>query len=229
MSTADALEAKLNEAAASGLERFDPGAVALVRTLVARARRSEGEAAARIARLAEDRLARALARRADDVARLTKALEELGENRDAYREALERGEPLTVARAIRRVRKGGRRLIGTPRPERDAVKEPAEPRAAPSSIAPPPASLQRYRQVAAEVEADLALARAKRSVPEVAGRYHGGVVAAEALETMERVGRGYLVAQLARFEAYEAIFALAETFDPPAPSKAKRKPKAKRR
>ena len=55
------------------------------------------------------------------------------------------------------------------------------------------------------------------------------VPAAEALETMERVGRGYLVAQLARFEAYEAIFALAETFDPPAPSKAKRKPKAKRR
>jgi hypothetical protein len=228
VTTLDELEARLSEAASSALGRSDPAAVALVRRLVARARAGGGTARDRLVHLADARLTRAIEQSEDHARRLAEAVEGLGEVGLGYREALARGDSLVVARALRRVRRGGRRLIGEIRAARSEEQE-ASPLPDARSVAPPPPSMHRYRVAAAEAEADLALLRSKRSLPEIAGRYHGGVVAAEALQTMERAGRGYLIAQLSRFEAYAAVLALVEELEPKATSKSNDKKKRPKR
>lgn len=226
MTTLERIEARLEEATAA-LEHAD---VVRLRRLVARAR-SGGEAARdRLLAIAEGRLERALGAAAAERQRLLVAIDALGEEAEPYREVTTSGRTLEVARALRRVKRGGRRLLGAPRAAREATPPEAEARSrGPSSIAPPSPALHRYRAAAAEAEADLALLRSKRNLPDLAGRYHGGVVAAEALAIMERIGRGYLVAQLARFEAYGALLALAEELDPAPAAKAMKKKRPSRR
>jgi hypothetical protein len=228
MSTLDELDARLRRAAASGLERSDPAAVVLVERLVARARVGEGALRERLTALAAGHLDRAVARMEGEVRRLSDELLSLGESAGSHRAALSRGETLAVARAIRRAKRGGARLLGVAveRPSELALDAPARSAARPSAA--PPAALHRYRAAAAEAEAELALLRSSRAMPAVAGRYHGGVVAAEALHTMERVGRAYLVAQLARFEGYAALIAMVDALEPPKAKPVARK-KAKRK
>lgn len=151
-----------------------------------------------------------------------------GEAGAEYREAIESGELDGARRALRRVARGGARLLGRPRQITRIDEEPSAPTPprAPSSRPRVMAKADRYREAALDAEAELTLLRAKRQLPEIElrGRYHAPSVAASSLGVMERVGRPYLLQQIARLEAYEAIAALIGEYQP----KKKAKPRAKK-
>lgn len=93
------------------------------------------------------------------------------------------------------------------------------------------AKADRYREAALDAAAELTLLRAKRQLPEpeLRGRYHAPSIAAESLAIMERVGRPYLLQQIARLEAYEAVAALIDEYRPKKPKARAKKGRGSRR
>lgn len=214
----------------AGYERQSIGEFRTIEALIRRVERAPTAAQITLLRRAEARLEAFEA--SAEAERSALATRFQGESGAHYREAIAEGDLESARRALRRVRRGGTRLLGKPRklaridelpsvegearePERDAT-----PRRSATQ-----AKEGRYREAALDAAAELTLLRAKRQLPEpeLRGRYHAPTIAASSLGIMERVGRPYLLEQIARLEAYEAVAALISEYKPK-----KAKPRAKK-
>lgn len=232
----DALRSELERIREEGLDRQSAGAFRTLEALIDRIPSLPERARRVLIRRARSKFeafeASARAERDALLQRLESA--DVGEEAEAYRERIRKGELESTRRALRRIRRGGRRLLGRPI-ERiridEPLAEPPSPKRRALRASRPMAKADRYREAALDAAAELTLLRAKRQLPEpeLRGRYHAPSIAAESLAIMERVGRPYLLQQIARLEAYEAVAALIDEYRPKKPKARAKKGRGSRR
>lgn len=244
------LTQRLAAAREAGLDVFDEPRFAFVERLLTRAETFEGAAAAALRGRARKRLLEleeAFGAAQEGANGELQRLADLGRDEEgALADALTRGDVGAVRRAGRRYPESEPTLrqkteaslvdrLGRLADRRRSRPPEAPPTPTATRSSAPPASAAAlelseglYRQSSANATAVRTLARAVDELPDDAGHYHGGTIAARTLEAMQVIGPGYLRAWLDRFAGLAAIEA---SLDPAREAQRRKaqKAKAKRR